>query len=126
MACRLQRLEVLDCQHLGIRGGYTGQPWVLIGDGLARQAQRRSFQQLIEQQCVGDEEEYADRNEPEAVLAGLIAQHQIQQTGGEVTTHLDAKPAADGQGQPGQQGMSQKQPGSGEGEQELDGLSDPQ
>ena len=85
---------------------------MLRRDGLARQAEGCALQQLIEQQGVGDEEQDADRNEPEAVLAGVVAQHQIQQAGGEVAAHLDAERAAGGERQAGQQGVGQKQPGA--------------
>ena len=85
---------------------------------------RGVFQQPGEEQGIDDEEEDAQGDEPEAVQTGVVAQHQVQQSGRKVAAHLDVEPAADGQRQPGQQGMGQKQPGCGEGKQELDGLRD--
>ncbi|MNU06423.1 hypothetical protein D3C72_2516150 [compost metagenome] len=49
------------------------------------------IQQQGEDQGIGDEEQDAERDQPEAVLAGRVAEHQIQQPGGEVTAHLDAE-----------------------------------
>ncbi len=120
-----QYLEVLDRQHLRVGGYHARKARVLLGDGLARHAEGRALKQLIKEQGVGDEEQDTDRNDPEAVLPRLIAQYQIQQAGGEVAAHLDAERAANGEREPRHQGVSQKQPGGGKGEQKFDGLSDP-